>query len=344
MELTSTGNLQIDGTLELDGNKILNSTGNDTITMATGATGLVTLSGNLQVTGNQIKNSSGTSVITFDTNELDLIGDLQIRGNKIRNDSGNDTITMATGATGLVTLAGDLQVTGNEIKNNLGTSVITFDINSEVEFTDAIQIKGNLIRNSTGNDTITMGTGATGLVTLSGNLQVGGNEIKSSGGTTAITLNGANISSTGHATFANIDIGTSVAGQIDTNGGLDLTLDSDGGDVIVNDRLTVNVTLQTPSEDTVTSGAMSIGTSITEFETGASGQTSTLGAANVGQFKSLYRSTSGAGAMVVTVTSAGWKGGASGTITFGNQGDSCLLQYMSDGRWYILGSYDVVIA
>jgi hypothetical protein len=145
------------------------------------------------------------------------------------------------------------------------------------------------------------------------------------------------------ATFGAIDINTST-GQIDTNGGADLTLDSDGGDVIVNDRLTVNVTLQTPSEDTVTSGGMSIGTSITEFTTGASGETSTLGAANFGQFKSLYRSTSGAGAMVVTVTSAGWKNGNNGTITFGNQGDSCLLQYMSDGRWYILGSYDVVIA
>jgi hypothetical protein len=144
---------------------------------------------------------------------LQIDGALEIDGNIIRNSTGNDTITMATGSTGLVTLSGDLRVNGNQIQNSDGDSVISFDVNDEVEFLSAIQIKGNLIRNSTGNDTITMGTGATGLVTSSGNLQVGGNEIKSSGGTTAITLNGANISSTGHATFANIDIGSSVAGQ-----------------------------------------------------------------------------------------------------------------------------------
>jgi hypothetical protein len=139
------------------------------------------------------------------------------------------------------------------------------------------------------------------------------------------------------ATFGNIDIDTT-SGQIDTNNGFDLTLDSDGGDVIVNDRLTVNVTLQTPSADTVTSGNISVGSSITKFTTTSSGQTSTLDAGNDGQFKTLVRTTANTGGnMVVTVTNAGWKGGSSGTITFGDQGDSCFLQYIAGYGWIVVG-------
>jgi hypothetical protein len=285
----------------------------------------------------------------------------------------NDNITpvslMELDSLGNLQIDGDLTVTGTHI--NTGVDNIVLQIDRTVGSGDTQNVFKrtlNLQSTTAGTPAIgygpalgflgqtTAGTGgnieAAGFIAVTAtDLTAASEDFKMSFG---LMQNGATfaekmaLDSTGYltatsATFGVIDINTTT-GQIDTNSGADLTLDSDGGDVIVNDRLTVNVTLQTPSEDTVTSGNINVGTAMTEFETGASGQTSTLPSANIGQFKTLFRSTTGAGAMVVTVTNAGWKGGASGTITFGNQGDSCLLQYMNDGRWYILGSYDVVIA
>ena len=271
--------------------------------------------------------------------------------NRITANTSTSTRTLVTRVESTGTPAVGL---GNIISMETETVANTFGVSGYLETISTAATAGVLdtfrmnfgVMNTVGGVTTTvprMTLEGNGDLQIDGDLTVSGNEIKSSGGTTAITLSGANISSTGSATFGVIDINTTI-GQIDTNSGSDLTLDSDGGDVIVNDRLTVNVTLQTPSEDTTTTGNINIGTAVTEFTTGASGETSTLPSANIGQFKTLVRTTTGAGAMVVTVTNAGWKGGASGTITFGNQGDSCFLQYLNDGRWYILGSYDVVIA
>jgi hypothetical protein len=168
-----------------------------------------------------------TEVAKFTPVLATLAGALEIDGNIIRNSTGNDTITMATGSTGLVTLSGDLQVTGNEIKNNLGTSVITFDINSEVEFADAIQIKGNNIRNSTGNDTITMGTGANGTVTLSGPLQCASSEDVADGAAISLTI-AASYFSTG----ASGETATLAAGNNGQFKSLMMVADG-GGDMVV---------------------------------------------------------------------------------------------------------------
>ena len=287
----------------------------------------------------------------------------------VMNDNNTPVSLMELDSLGNLQIDGDLTVTGTHI--NTGVDNIVLQIDRTVGSGDAqntLKRTLNLQATTAGTPAIgygpalgflgqtTAGTGgnieAAGFIAVTAtDLTAASEDFKMSFG---LMQNGATfaekmaLDSTGYltatsATFGVIDINTTT-GQIDTNSGADLTLDSDGGDVIVNDRLTVNVTLQTPSEDTVTSGNINVGTAMTEFETGASGQTSTLPSANIGQFKTLFRSTTGAGAMVVTVTNAGWKGGSSGTLTFGNQGDSCLLQYMNDGRWYILGSYDVVIA
>jgi len=288
MELDGSGNLQIDGQLEVDGNVIKSSTA--TAITLSGAN--VDIAGTLEVTGNQIKNSSGSSVITFDGNELELIGDLQIKGNKIRNSTGNDTITMGTGNAGLVTLSGNLQVSGNEIKSSGGTTAIT------LSSSDAT-IAGSLTAAN-------YNTNNTGTISLFNSNATGANVLGDATGT--------------------ISIGNT-SGTLATNG-----------------KLNVGITLQTPSkEDVANAAAMSIGTASSYFSTGATGETATLAAGNEGQFKSLAMKAHGGGNMVVTVTNAGWKGGASGTITFGNVGDACLLHYI-DGRWYAVGSTDVPFA
>ena len=95
------------------------------------------------------------------------------------------------------------------------------------------------------------------------------------------------------------------------------------------------------TEDLADSGAASLTTATTHFSTGGA-ETGTLADGTAGQFKSFAMKGDG-GNMVITVASAGWKDGASGTITFDDMGDSCLLQFIED-RWYAVGSTGVAFA
>ena len=45
--------------------------------------------------------------------------------------------------------------------------------------------------------------------------------------------------------------------------------------------------------------------------------------------------TDGGGDMVVTVTNSKW--GGSNTVTLGDAGDTCLLQYI-DSKWYVISN------
>ena len=79
------------------------------------------------------------------------------------------------------------------------------------------------------------------------------------------------------------------------------------------------------------------------FVTGGSGETSTLAAGTEGQIKVLALKTDGGGDMVTTVTNAGWKSSGTGTITFGDIGDTCTLQYI-DSKWYAIASNGIAFA
>ena len=95
------------------------------------------------------------------------------------------------------------------------------------------------------------------------------------------------------------------------------------------------------TEDLADGGAASLTTATTHFSTGGA-ETGTLADGTAGQFKSFAMKGDG-GNMVITVASAGWKDCASGTITFDDMGDSCLLQFIED-RWYAVGSTGVAFA
>lgn len=49
------------------------------------------------------------------------------------------------------------------------------------------------------------------------------------------------------------------------------------------------------------------------------------------------------GDCTLTVTKAAWKGGASGTVTFNDVGDTCTLMWF-ENKWFIMGNYGVIIA
>jgi hypothetical protein len=107
--------------------------------------------------------------------------------------------------------------------------------------------------------------------------------------------------------------------------------------------LTPAGTLRLDSSSNPTSGAISLATAASYFITTGSGQTTTLAAGTEGQFKSLMMRTDGGGDMVVTVTNPGWSGAGTGTITFNDVGDSCLLHYINS-KWFAVGANGVAFA
>ena len=112
---------------------------------------------------------------------------------------------------------------------------------------------------------------------------------------------------------------------------------SDGGTTV-----TVNETNQriapfnNSSEDITDTAGANLALTTTYFTTAGS-ETATLAAGVAGQIKVFSAVDVTAGNMVVTVTNAGWKSSGTGTITFSDRGQSCILQYTAS-KWFVIGS------
>jgi hypothetical protein len=112
---------------------------------------------------------------------------------------------------------------------------------------------------------------------------------------------------------------------------------SDGGTTI-----TVNETNQrlsafnNSSEDLTNTAGANLALTTTYFTTAGS-ETGTLSAGAAGQIKVFSAVDVTAGNMVITVTNAGWKASGTGTITFSDRGQSCILQYTAN-KWFVIGS------
>lgn len=190
-----------------------------------------------------------------------------------------------------------------------------------------------LIAGADGNTAITM-TGTanaqiSGDLTILGDLIVSGNDIKSSTGAIAISLNDNDVT-VADRLFV-------VGNIIGSNGGF-TAITLSGADVALAGILTTS-----SSEDVANAGAMLLTKAVSYFSTGATGETATLAAGSEGQFKSMMMTADGGGDMVVTVSNAGWKTSGTGTITFDAIGESCLLQYINS-KWYAVGTNGVVFA
>ena len=95
------------------------------------------------------------------------------------------------------------------------------------------------------------------------------------------------------------------------------------------------------SEDVAASAAMDLTKAVSYFTTAAA-ETATLAAGVDGQVKHMCMVGDG-GDMVVTVTNAGWKSSGTGTITFGDIGDSVTLVYTAS-KWFAVGVNGVAFA
>lgn len=88
--------------------------------------------------------------------------------------------------------------TANEIETSATGQTITVGLPNDVTLTGDLTVGGNDIKMSGGTTALTFS--GTGDVAVAGNLKVTGNQIKASDNTTAITLNGANVTVAGDLT------------------------------------------------------------------------------------------------------------------------------------------------
>ena len=95
-----------------------------------------------------------------------------------------------------------------------------------------------------------------------------------------------------------------------------------------------------PSYEDLGNGAAVNLTITTSLISTTTGETATMAAGVEGQIKILAMEVDG-GNMVITVTNAAW--GGAGTITFGDVGDACTMQYIG-GKWFCVGNNGCVFA
>lgn len=119
---------------------------------------------------------------------------------------------------------------------------------------------------------------------------------------------------------------------------LELSTYNAGTDVTVTDVLRNRGAL---SEDLAPSAAANLSIQTSHFTTAAA-ETATLAAGVEGQIK-VFAMKGDTGDMVITVSNAGWKASGTGTITFNDIGDACVLQYISS-KWFAIGANGVVFA
>jgi hypothetical protein len=95
------------------------------------------------------------------------------------------------------------------------------------------------------------------------------------------------------------------------------------------------------SEELTSGSAANLNVTASIFTT-TTASTATVAAGTEGLVKTFMMVADG-GDMVITVTNAGWKSSGTGTMTFGDIGDGCTLQYINS-KWYCIGNNGVVFA
>lgn len=118
---------------------------------------------------------------------------------------------------------------------------------------------------------------------------------------------------------------------------------SNGGSTITVQDLTRNADpIYLPSSQDLDNGAAVSLTATASYFATLTGETATLADGVEGQIKTLMMSGY-LGSMVITVASAGWQSGATGTITFNALGEGCTLQFIN-GSWFCIGNNGAAFA
>jgi hypothetical protein len=309
--------------------------------------------------------NASTGVLTFDnTGVLNILagtgillsssnGNVTISSNGGGNGSGgtvtsvgvdSSTLTVNTTSSGNIVSSGNIIVNLPSFANLAGTytyPTVTVDQYGRV----------TTIANASSVGTVS----SVNLTTSGVGIQVSGGPITSSGNITVINTGVTRLSAgTGinlSGSNGNVTVSATVTGGTVTSVGLSsssLTVTNSPvtSTGIMNVELPANVAvtgrlLLSGSENLASGDAANLSVTASYFTT-TSPSTATLAAGTAGLIKTFMMVGDG-GDMVITVTNAGWKSSGTGTITFGDIGDGCTLQYINS-KWFCIGQNGVAFA
>ena len=259
-----TGNTIIQGTVQVDGNATIGNASGDqhsvtgTVTFNQAITSTDITADNIQIgvsgateidttSGNLVLDSAGGTVNVTDDLDVDLNlnvdGNTKIDGTLIVD--GNTTIGNASGDSHSVT--GTVQFNQAITSTDITADSIKIGVDASNEISTTT---GNLILDSQGGKVhITDNAEIDGTLQVDGNATIGDNSGDQHEFTGTVTFNQA-ITST-DITADNIRIGVAASSEIDTSSGA-LTLDSNTGETIIDDNLTINGTLDVDALTVVT--------------------------------------------------------------------------------------------
>ena len=229
-------------------------------------------------------------------------------------------------------------LSGTTLDNDFAGSVITAAKMTDMRVTKTA--KGTV----SGTVTVDIEEGGYQTVTTSGNITLAFSNFPAAGAFSAVRVS-ITVASTAHTVtlpaaasvgVANISgfDGTDTitfpdAGTFD----FEFSTDDGGSTITVVDLNRPTDLIRLNASEVASAGAISLTEAASYFDTGASGETSTLAAGSEGQVKYLAMTADGGGDMVVTVTNAAW----GSTITLADVGDGCTLLY-TNSKWVCVGN------
>ena len=116
---TVRNKLVVSGNLEVDGNNIQSSDGNNNITLTSNT--LTTFAGDIRVNGNDIQSSTGANALTLSASDVTVVGDLTVNGNDIKSSTGTPLSLSGND----VTINGNLYISGSTTQVN--TAALTVE-------------------------------------------------------------------------------------------------------------------------------------------------------------------------------------------------------------------------
>jgi hypothetical protein len=278
--------------------------------------------------------------------------------------TGNITISSTgggNGAGGTVTSVGLVPISNNRL--TITNSPVVSNGTISIDLANSGVIAGNYayptltvdqygritnIANANSVGTVT----SVGLVASGAGIQVSGGPITTAGNITVVNTGvtrltaGTGIGLTG--SNGNITVSATQTGGTVTSVGISsTTLNVSSGAITTAGTITVDLPsnvqvagslLLSGNENLVSGNAANLAVTASYFSTTGS-STATLAAGTNGLIKTFMMLADG-GDMIITVTNAGWKSSGTGTITFGDIGDGCTLQYINN-KWFCIGQNGV---
>jgi len=179
LNVDESGNLQIDGGIQINSNAITASDGGTPIIWDTSDNVLV--SGSLQVISNTILNSEGETTITMTAGQsVSIASELQVLGGEIFGVT-DGTLSLKADTDMKFYIDNDGGESGKEFQwYDDATERMVLDQSGNLQIDGDITIGGNTIKASDGGSTITLDTSDN--VTIGGDLTITGNDIKDSAG------------------------------------------------------------------------------------------------------------------------------------------------------------------